>query len=98
LTFFIYVFYRFFTIIFEIVTIAMLIRAITSWIPAVNRNSRFMQLVYVVTEFFIAPVRAVLWKIPFVRSCPLDLSFLATYILLNMAQGLVYSAWIAVAY
>ncbi len=75
----------------------MLIRAVTSWFPTVNRNSRFMQLIYTVTEFFIAPVRNVMWKIPFVRTFPLDLSFLVTYLLLGMAQTLVYSAWVAVS-
>ncbi len=97
MTSFIYVFYRFFSIIFEIVSIAMLIRAVTSWFPTVNRGSKFMQLIYVVTEFFIAPVRSLMWKIPAVRTFPLDLSFLVTYILLGMAQSIVYSAWFAVA-
>lgn len=96
MSFIIFVVYRFFTLIFEIVSIAMLIRAILSWFPIVDPTSKFMQLIYTVTEFFIAPIRALMWRIPFVRSFPLDLSFLVTYILLGAAQSLLYYAYSAV--
>lgn len=83
------VLFKTFNIVIEVITIMMLIRAVVSWFPAIDTNNQFMRFIYTVTETLIAPVRKVLWKIDFVRSCPLDLSFLATYLLLHMAQSFV---------
>lgn len=94
----IYVIYRFFSLILEAVSVAMLIRAVLSWFPMVDNRSKFMQIIYGVTEFFISPVRELMWKlIPKARMFPLDLSFLVTYLLIKGLQTLLMYAYLAVA-
>ena len=62
---------------------AMLVRAIMSWIPSL-RGSTLDGILYQVTEPIIMPVRTLLWNIPALRSFPLDMSFLVTYILIDI--------------
>jgi len=66
----------------------MFIRAILSWIPGLQDNviARFL---YGVTEPFISPVREFMNRFEFVRTMPVDLSFIVTYILLAFIQGLL---------
>ncbi len=95
--FIIYVTYRFFSLILEGISLAMLVRAVLSWFPSVDRSSKFMQILYTVTEFFIAPVRDIIWKlIPKARMFPLDLSFIATYLLIKGLQTLLMYAYLAI--
>lgn len=95
---YVYIVYRFFSLIFEAVSIAMLIRAVLSWFPVVDDRSKFMQIIYGVTEFFISPVREILWKLfPKTQMFPLDLSFLLTYLLLKGLQTLLMYAYLAIA-
>ena len=70
---------------FELV---MVVRAIMSWIMP-GDGSRFSQFVYGVTEPVIAPVRKLLLRFDFCRRCPIDLSFLVVFLLLEIAEGLV---------
>ncbi|MBQ1271653.1 MAG: YggT family protein [Clostridia bacterium] len=62
---------------------AMLVRAIMSWIPSL-RGSTLDSILYQVTEPIIMPVRTLLWNIPALRGFPLDMSFLVTYILIDI--------------
>ena len=66
----------------------MFIRAILSWIPALQDNI-IARFVYGVTEPFIAPVREFMHRFEMFRTMPIDLSFIATYILLMLIQGIL---------
>ena len=70
---------------FELV---MVIRAVMSWIMPGYAN-RFTQIVYGITEPVIAPVRRLLLRVDFCRRCPIDLSFLVVFILLELLEGFV---------
>ena len=85
-----YVVYTSLSFCIETVCLMMIVRAVLSWFPGVGRNSRIMAFIYTVTEFFISPVRNFMSRFDFVRRFPLDLSFLVTFILLDMLQGLLY--------
>ena len=73
----------------EIVTFLMFVRAILSWLPGIRIPSAIGTVLYGVTEFFISPVRTLLFKIDFVQRCPIDISFLVTYILLHIVQSIL---------
>lgn len=66
----------------------MIFRALLSWImpPDANQVTRFL---YSFTEPIIEPIRRILGRFEFFRSCPIDLSFLATLILLDLADGML---------
>ena len=65
----------------------LLIRVILYLLPDIRENN-FTTFVYSVTETVIAPVRSILYRFEFVRSCPIDLAFLAVALLTNILQTL----------
>ena len=75
----------------EIITLLMFIRAILSWFPGIDRSSKIMRYLYMITEAVISPVRKFLDRFPSVRSFPIDLSFLVTYLILHFIQILLSS-------
>lgn len=66
----------------------MLIRAICSWIPQV-RETRFYEIIFSITEPPLVPIRKLLNNISWVRRFPLDLSFLAFYLILEFTSSLL---------
>jgi uncharacterized protein YggT (Ycf19 family) len=69
--------------LFEIV---LIVRAICSWVPYF-RESRVNQLAMIITEPIVAPLRNALFRISFVRRCPIDLSFIFLYVIIRMATS-----------
>lgn len=71
-----------------ILNIAMLARAILSWIPDAEdwAVSRF---VAVLTEPLVIPVRALFNKMGWFQDMPVDISFFVTYILLSVVTAIV---------
>lgn len=68
--------------------IAMLIRAVLSWIPSMS-GTRFADFIYTLTEVIVAPVRRAAEKMNLFNRSPIDLSFLIAYLLLSMLQSMV---------
>ncbi len=68
--------------VLSILQLAMLVRALMSWIPSLQ-GSQLQGFLYQITEPIIMPFRRLLWKIPAVRSFPLDLSFLLAWVVLD---------------
>ena len=66
----------------------MLIRAICSWIPSV-RETGFFAFIHSLTEPPLVPIRNILNNISWVRRFPLDLSFLALYLILEFISSLL---------
>jgi uncharacterized protein YggT (Ycf19 family) len=64
------------------VQIAMMLRAILSWFPM--DSNKFVDFLYVITEPFIVPIRALFEKMGWFRNLPIDISFFVTYILLSI--------------
>lgn len=69
------------------VNIAMLIRAVTSWMPGLD--GAWLDMVYMITEPVVAPVRAFFDLFPVFRNSPIDFSFLISFMLLNIVQELI---------
>ncbi|MBR4875762.1 MAG: YggT family protein [Clostridia bacterium] len=72
----------------SLLQLAMLVRALMSWIPSL-RGSALDGILYQITEPIIEPFRQLLWKIPGLQGFPLDLSFLAAYITLNILMEIL---------
>ena len=68
--------------------VAMLIRAILSWIPDLDASS-FGDFIYSVTEPFIAPIRAFVERRGWFRNSPIDFSFLFTCLLIFAVQSML---------
>ena len=81
-----YLVYTLADLLLTVLEYAMLFRAIMSWFPG-GQGGSFSMLLYSITEPLIAPVRALLDRIEILRSFPLDLSFMATYMLLILVHG-----------
>ena len=78
-----YLIIRFIVIFLDVVSLAMLGRAVLSWFPS-DGPTRIGSFLYVVTEPFIIPVRALFEKMGWFRNLPVDISFFVTYILLSI--------------
>ena len=68
--------------------IAMVVRAIASWIPSLD-DKKWMDVVYMLTEPLVAPVRAIFERFSLFRNSPIDFSFVIAFLLLGMVQSSV---------
>lgn len=67
---------------------AMFLRAILSWFIRDEENV-LMGLLAFITEPAIIPVRGILMRFRFAQECPIDLSFMATFMLVFFLQQLL---------
>lgn len=63
--------------------IAMLLRAILSWLP-VAEDGFLVSLLYSVTEPIIMPLRALFFKMGWFQDFPLDMPFMIAFLLLSL--------------
>lgn len=85
----IYIFVSFVNTLLFIVQMLMFARAVLSWIAMDDDGpvlGPIMNFLYAVTEPLIYPVRMLLEKIPALRTMPIDLSFMVTFMLLSAVQ------------
>lgn len=82
----VYILVRFVIIFLDVILFAMLIRAILSWFTMGNGQSPLGGFLYVITEPFILPVRALCARFGWFQGSPLDLSFLITTMILSIAN------------
>ena len=69
----------------SIYEIVLFVRAICSW-SSYFRESRVYELAFKLTEPVLRPIRDLMFRIDFVRRCPIDLSFLVLVLLLSGAM------------
>ena len=81
-----YMMTRLVTLLLGAVELAMLLRAIASWIPSLD-NKKWMDIVYMLTEPVVAPVRALFDLLSLFRNSPIDFSFVIGFLLLGMVQS-----------
>jgi uncharacterized protein YggT (Ycf19 family) len=75
---------KFFGALLAVIDIAMLIRAVTSWLP--DLDGAWLDIVYLLTEPVVAPVRAFFERFNLFVNTPIDVSFLVSYLLILVAQ------------
>ena len=66
----------------------MLLMALMSWVPQL-RQSKIYYMISMVVEPVIDPFRRLLFRIPGMDRFPLDLSFLAAWMVLSLLAGLL---------
>ena len=62
--------------------IAMTARAILSWFPI--EPNKLTQFLDIITEPVVHPIRKLFWKMNWFQDIPLDMSFMAAYLLLSI--------------
>ena len=82
---FLYIFAKTVSVIIELVSIAMMVRAIMPFFFDVE-ESRVYALVYCISEPFVAPVRYVMVKMNWAQDSPIDWAFFMTYLILWLLQ------------
>ncbi len=70
----------------EVLQLAMLVRAILSWLP-LDDDNKIEAFVYGITEPIIYPVRLLLERFDSLRTVPIDIPFFITYILLILLSS-----------
>lgn len=80
----------FIVIFLDVVSLAMLGRAILSWFPS-DGPTRIGSFLYVITEPFIIPIRALCARFGWFRGLPLDMPFLLTMVSLSFVSLLLQS-------
>ncbi|MBP5231160.1 MAG: YggT family protein [Clostridia bacterium] len=76
-------------ILIEVMGYLILARVIMSMLA--SEESRIYLFCCAVTEPVVAPVRALLFKIPAMENSPIDFSFMATYLLLTICRFILLS-------
>lgn len=84
----VYVIVRIVQVLLRVLNIAMLLRAILSWLP-LGEDNFIESLAYSITEPFIMPIRTLFDKMGWFQGSPLDMSFFFTYMLIMLGSALL---------
>ena len=85
-----YVLVNFVIIFIEVISLAMMLRAILSWFT--GGDGKFTRFLYVVTEPAIMPMRKLFHKFNWFQDTPLDVSYTFTFIALFVIQTILSAA------
>ena len=80
----IFVLVNFVVIFIELLSLAMSARAITSWF--FDTDGKFIRFLYVFTEPAIMPIRKIFYKMNWFQDTPIDMAYIATYIVLLLIE------------
>ena len=87
----VYIIVRFVIIFLDVIMFAMLLRAIFSWFVAGSGETPLTGFLFVVTEPFILPVRALCARFGWFQGLPMDMSFLITTVILSILNVMLSS-------
>jgi len=73
--------------ILRILQLAIIIRAIISWIPM--RPNKFTYYLTRITEPMIGPIRKLIFRIPMMQQVPVDISPVIAYFILTLISRVV---------
>ena len=71
----------------DVVMVCMLLRAILSFVMVGDEEGPLLGILFAITEFFVAPVRAVCDRFGWFEGLPLDMAFFITAILLSVLRS-----------
>ena len=80
----IYVLVYFVLLFIELLSFAMFLRAILSWVT--DESSKLCRFLYVLTEPAILPIRKLLVKMNWLQGSPIDFSFTITFFALMIIE------------
>ena len=75
-------------LLIEVLQTLMLVMALMSWVSQL-RQTKLYYMISMVVEPVIDPFRRLLYRIPGMDRFPLDLSFLAAWMVLSLLAGLL---------
>ena len=78
---FLYVLVSTLSLLIDMFSLIMLVRAIFSWFPTENEG-KLQRIVFHMTEPLIVPVRKFLWRMGWFQGLPIDMSFMTAYLIL----------------
>ena len=85
---FLYVLVSTLSLLIDMFSLIMLVRAIFSWFPTENEG-KLQRIVFHMTEPLIVPVRKFLWRMGWFQGLPIDMSFFITFILISILSMMV---------
>ena len=88
-----YVIVRCVLIFIDVVSIAMLGRAVLSWFT-MGEQTRIGAFLYVVTEPLIMPIRNLCGRFGWFQGVPLDMPFLITSLLMMLVSSFLHTAFL----
>ena len=71
-----------------VLELAMLIRAILSWLP-IREDNPIVLFVTMLTEPIVAPIRALFERMNWFQNIPIDISFFVAYLLLSAVSTVI---------
>lgn len=86
--YFIFVVKRIVCVFFDVLEIALLARAIFSWIDPMHEG-KVSEILETVTEPFLYPIRALCEKLHWFENTPIDMPFLIGWILISLIRTLL---------
>ena len=88
-----YILIRALDLLLQIIEIALVIRAVLSWIPSISRDNPFIVLIRQITEPILRPVRAMVEKSSFGRNSMIDISPLIVFLIIEVLRR-VLRGWL----
>lgn len=85
-----YLLYRTLYILFTIIELAILARVILSWVPMQKQN-RLVNMLYMVTEPILAPIRGLIERSAFGRNMMFDFSPIIAFLIIGLIRNIVLS-------
>ena len=88
-----YLIVRFILLFLDVVSIAMLGRAVLSWF-SMGEQTKIGTFLYVVTEPFIMPIRNLCGRFGWFQGVPLDMPFLITSLLMMLVSSFLHTMFL----
>lgn len=82
---------RFILLMLDVISIAMLARAVLSWF-SMGEQTKIGTFLYVVTEPVIQPIRNLCARFGWFQGLPLDMPFLISVVLLSLVSTVIQAA------
>ena len=80
---------RAFDTLINIIEMALIIRAVLSWIPNLPRDNPFVTILNQVTEPILSPIRKLIEKSSFGSGTMIDFSPLIAFLILELLKNLI---------
>ena len=82
-------FSRAFDTLINIIEMALIIRAVLSWIPNLSRDNPFVKILNQVTEPILSPIRKLIEKSSFGSGTMIDFSPLIAFLILELLKKII---------
>lgn len=74
----------------DLLELAIFITVIISWLP-IQKDNRFIKLLYQITEPIMAPIRNLLQRSSFTKNLMIDFSPVVAILLLELLKGIIFN-------